>query len=135
MLIDLLLKRSVPCWRFSSSTSSTLKTDIQLFRFVFSRQEVACSQVFSHSFQYNHSLTLILGRSELFADGYWSRSPSTRGGVVLRLHIPGSAPLYPPLQGVAIFYGFTALSRRDGWVGRQPAPSAREPGVRRFPSP
>ena len=81
------------------------------------------------------SLTLILGRSELFADGYWTRSPSTRGGVVLRLHIPGSAPLYPPLQGVAIFYGFTALSRRDGWVGRQPAPSAREPGVRRFPSP
>ena len=55
VLIDLLLKRSVSCWRFSSSTSSTLKTDIQLFRFVFSSQEVACSQVFSHSFQYNHS--------------------------------------------------------------------------------
>ena len=60
------------------------------------------------------------------------RPPSTRGWIVLRLHITGPAPLYPPLQGVASFYAFTALSRRVGWADRHPAPSAREPGVRHF---
>ena len=55
------------CFRFTLSTSSILKTDIQLFRFVFSRQGAVSFQVLDAlvSLRQNNQSHILLGMSKI----------------------------------------------------------------------